>query len=311
MSYTIVYGRQFLRTSRGIVPLALYGDNNVWEWNNKRRARSWGIFYSESMLELPDKDFMEFVRELHSEHQKECFKFGGKWVDGKGAIKFFANGVKAATTIENIVKCLPHQSLRCFLSVYRDLVHSTELMSSGIRTTEDLEAWIDKARIRKAELSDCYASLRIEFEGTEPIRLGLHPDVKGAVIAKVRNSYVYEYETNKSMSFGSDIMRAVVFESVEDAISKLGSFCLSQGVRFIKAENQKVKKEYALIVDDGLRRGEYIKKLTKGRAYLTYSEDFARRFASEKAAMKYFDTKIRGRFPGIISCRVKYLAEAV
>ena len=29
MSYTIMYGRQFVKTSRGVIPLVLYGSNNL------------------------------------------------------------------------------------------------------------------------------------------------------------------------------------------------------------------------------------------------------------------------------------------
>ena len=39
MSYTIMYGKQFLKTSRGIIPLALHGDNNVTEYVRGREVR--------------------------------------------------------------------------------------------------------------------------------------------------------------------------------------------------------------------------------------------------------------------------------
>ena len=38
MSYTIMYGKQFLKTSRGIIPLALHGDNNVTEYVRGREG---------------------------------------------------------------------------------------------------------------------------------------------------------------------------------------------------------------------------------------------------------------------------------
>ena len=42
MSYTIMYRSMFVRMSDGkYVPLVEMGDNNVWEWGNRRRARSW------------------------------------------------------------------------------------------------------------------------------------------------------------------------------------------------------------------------------------------------------------------------------
>ena len=46
MSYTIMYGKQFLKTSRGIIPLALHGDNNVTEYVRgwEVRERHWSVY---------------------------------------------------------------------------------------------------------------------------------------------------------------------------------------------------------------------------------------------------------------------------
>lgn len=42
MSYTILYRAMFVKLSNGkIIPMIESGDNNVWECDNKRRARSW------------------------------------------------------------------------------------------------------------------------------------------------------------------------------------------------------------------------------------------------------------------------------
>ena len=57
MSYTIMYDRQFLKTSRGIIPLALYGDNNVTERVNghERRERHWGVYANGKTEFSPDE----------------------------------------------------------------------------------------------------------------------------------------------------------------------------------------------------------------------------------------------------------------
>ena len=63
MSYTIMYDKQFLKTSRGIIPLALYGDNNVTERINghERRDRHWGVYANAHHLL-----FFRFFETVHS-----------------------------------------------------------------------------------------------------------------------------------------------------------------------------------------------------------------------------------------------------
>ena len=43
MSYEIIYGRQFVRTTRGIIPLMLIGPSNMTEGSGRhiRRIRGW------------------------------------------------------------------------------------------------------------------------------------------------------------------------------------------------------------------------------------------------------------------------------
>lgn len=46
MSYSIFYRAMHIQTSKGILPMVEYGDNNVYEWDNKRRARNWYNFHA-------------------------------------------------------------------------------------------------------------------------------------------------------------------------------------------------------------------------------------------------------------------------
>ena len=57
MSYTIMYGKQFLKTSRGIIPLALHGDNNVTEYVRGRevRERHWSVYANDKIEFTPDE----------------------------------------------------------------------------------------------------------------------------------------------------------------------------------------------------------------------------------------------------------------
>lgn len=62
MSYTIMYGKQFLKTSRGIIPLALHGDNNVTEYVRGRevRERHWSV-YSNNKIEFTPDEYLDYL----------------------------------------------------------------------------------------------------------------------------------------------------------------------------------------------------------------------------------------------------------
>lgn len=46
MSYSIFYRAMHIQTSKGVLPMVECGDNNVYEWDNKRRARNWYNFHA-------------------------------------------------------------------------------------------------------------------------------------------------------------------------------------------------------------------------------------------------------------------------
>ena len=114
MSYTIMYDRQFLKTSRGIIPLALYGDNNVTERVNghERRERHWGVYANRKTEFTPD-EYMSLIQSWCGSEFQEHFVSHGKWVDDKGIIAWAKNGIKNALTIEEIRKIVPVQSMTC------------------------------------------------------------------------------------------------------------------------------------------------------------------------------------------------------
>ena len=149
MSYTIMYDRQFLKTSRGIIPLALYGDNNVTERVNghERRERHWGV-YANGKTEFTPDEYMSLIQSWCGSEFQEHFVFHGKWVDDNGIVAWAKNGIKNALTIEEIRKIVPVQSITCYISVWgKDYSHRNEDWRY-CNTTEQLEQWLDMAYAR-------------------------------------------------------------------------------------------------------------------------------------------------------------------
>lgn len=309
MSYSIIYARQFVRTTRGIIPLILSGDNNVWSttWKGRdRRARDWGI-YNQSLLELPDADLLKKVMEWYDGTEQECCKYNGKWMSGADMIRFFKNGCTNAMTIEEICESLPRQSLNCLLSIWvndENRTHRTSYNKS-VRTTEELEQWIDGAHneAKQENANGAAVYLCIGFREDEPLGLGRKVVTQGPVIAKQRHGYLTEY-SETSCTFSMNIADAIVFESVEAAKAMLGSKV--ERLRFIKAENKQIQlqKTFAIKIVGGCRDGMYVGKKKRGSLSLCYTPDTAHRFLSERDATKYFESSLKGRYPNVVDIAV-------
>ena len=118
MSYTIMYGKQFLKTSRGIIPLALHGDNNVTEYVRGRevRERHWSVYANDKIEFTPD-EYLDYPNTFCGNEYQEHFYANGKFVNNKGLITWAKNGIREALTIEEIRKVIPVQSVTCFILV--------------------------------------------------------------------------------------------------------------------------------------------------------------------------------------------------
>ena len=81
MSYTIMYGKQFLKTSRSIIPLALLGDNNVTEYVRGRevRERHWSVYANDKIEFAPD-EYLAYLNTFCGKEYQEHFYTNGKFV---------------------------------------------------------------------------------------------------------------------------------------------------------------------------------------------------------------------------------------
>ena len=298
MSYSIVYDRKFLKTTRGIIPMVLTGPSNVTQnrWVGKRyvevRVRSW-CMYNEEIMDVSEADLMKWVAErFDPTSDYECFQQRGQWVYQKDMVKWFANGAKHAQSLESILAANRGQSLRCYIQFYPDkqkFAHQT-LIEADIKDTPTLEAWIDKARIDAANLtvpgSACYISM--EFYGDRPLAAAVTDRFEPIVVKNKHGGYISEYITERSISFTDDLSKAVVFESDEDARTQLGT-CW-QGLRYVTLKGQQKaekNKEYVLKFGSGRLAGTYFARCSRSKIHAEWNKEKARGFASEAEATKY------------------------
>ena len=150
MGYTIIDSRTFIKTTRGIIPLALGGSNNctevIYDKNSKRREvreRHWFIMMGRNALELPEEEFMAKINDTFAENDTECMVYGSKWLNGAQTRKWFARAVKDAASLEDILAGNPGvNDLNVTLMPYTSGEH---LLWKYVRTTDELEVWLDDA----------------------------------------------------------------------------------------------------------------------------------------------------------------------
>ena len=122
MSYSILYNKQFIKVDDNhVIVITEQGDNNVWEADNKRRARDWGNSYAHSdgaMIVANDKllanidAYRQTIMERWGYSDKRWGYHTSVALYGKstrnttfGAYKgFYQTGIKQAMTIEDLVK---------------------------------------------------------------------------------------------------------------------------------------------------------------------------------------------------------------
>ena len=305
MSYTIMYGKQFIKTTRGIIPLALYGDNNVTEHVNGRevRERHWGVFANNKTEFTPD-EYMSFIQSWCGSTYQEHFMSHGKWVDDKGLITWAKNGIKNALTIEEIKEAVPVQSLTCYILIgINDSYKSRQDDRCFCDTTKQLETWLDNAyrHIDELKSNSRYAFIALSLFGREPLSIAPKKEPEGKVlVSNGRNKYLSKL-TESVYGYTSDISKAIVFNSTHDARN-----CLAQvnrirleKLRFVKAENQSIAKDYRVLVKtESYPDGVYVQKLTRSSLYFCRNTDSALKFVSEQSALKYID-KLKPRFSRI------------
>lgn len=160
MSYSIVYNKQFLKIDDKIIPLVLYGSNNCYEPlpnGRQRRERQWYSLYfngGNEQIAATEAEIMERVKSYcdGGEYQ-EHFMQNGKWVDDKGLIRFFENGIKNAKTIEEFKEDYFFRGMCGYFSVWKEMNDTIE-SHFEINSSDDLRKFLNAAQDRLDRRTD-------------------------------------------------------------------------------------------------------------------------------------------------------------
>lgn len=321
MSYTIVYDRRFLKCGELYIPMALFGDNNVTEYDyrSKRevRVRRWDTFiYSDDMLLASADKIMEIVNQFHPKgsHTGESFVFHGKWMDDAAAYRWFENGIKDAMSIEDIAWQTNQNTLVGEIRVYQEGFSYDSVLSSMqeyLHSTKEITEWVENAKKRKAELfankqaKSVYICLG--FIGTDSLRVSVIRNRTEPYVAQSRQismgravklSYVEKFDSSRT-TYTEDIDKAYVFKDIEDAYAAIPRW-VRDYIKLVplskaKAVQEKPKGEYVLTAVLYGRR-VYIQKRTRRSTFYTIDlEAGTKRFPSEKEALRWFKDKLEGK----------------
>lgn len=175
MSYEIVYNRHFLKIDGKIIPLTLHGSNNCYmvAYNGReKRERYWSALYlgENTMIAQTENDIMERINSYCGGDYQEHFKRNGKWIDDKGLINFFKNGIKNAKTIEELKEKYYFSGLCGYFSIWNKMDCKIE-NRVNIYSSDELREYLIKAQKRLENKTDdekIYINLEYYGEKLEP-----------------------------------------------------------------------------------------------------------------------------------------------
>lgn len=302
MSYYIEDDKKVIKTSRGFIFMCLGGDNNVTEsrWRNGKwyevRARSW-CHMNHQILEATEAEIMDFCQRVYTgDPEHEVFKKGGKWVCYKDMPNYFRDGMRRAQSLEQILRANRGQTLDAFVAYYesKDPISYKTAMNKCLRTTEELEKWLDEAKsLREKYLADGKGcDIRLSFCGNEPLRYGASDKTCEVVIkstSKRSRSYLCSFIYNRQISFTDDLEKALVFESEEDAWNAIGRCWQDLKAVSYASQMKEVSKPFLLLFRGGSSSlaGSYLQKRSSAHLWGTREPRYAMTFATLNAATRY------------------------
>ena len=307
MSYEILYAKKFIKLSDNtFIPLVLSGSSNCTMFVGGREIfeRHWWVLGG--LIGKSEEEMLNWAKSLDYSNGTNWFKSGSDWIVGDDILRFFSNGVKRASAIEEILEANRGVTLSASVTVYDNTKeygekeykrHEAERYS--IKTTEELEEWIKEATaIEKGKKGNEQVYFNLEFSTIKPLKTNHVPkNIAGPVICSVqRGKYLTDY-TDNGYSFCASIEKALVFASAE-AFKDTGLATRISGYKLMSAEIKRRKKDFFIAVTKGSRAGYLVKKLSSRSLYFTGYPEAAKRFEREKDAADYIEKKLKGRFNG-------------
>lgn len=288
MSYTIEYDRQFIRSTKGITPVWLAGDNNVTEGygRTERRCRDWSVFMN--VLGSTKEELLDTIKPLQGGAYQEHWRKGRKWVDDAGLVKWVENGCRLAVPIEEILRANQISSILCYLNIRTATGYSREL-ETYVTSTLSFDSWLvkAKARIESARKAGQEAYPIIWFNNGERLKHS-NQGVKekdAKVLLKYNSSYLKEV-TPTSASWARLSDNAMIMSYAEAVALQKKYPSLLWKSRIISAKVLDNPHNLILEITAGKHSGNYVVKLTAHTLYYSAHSSNAKRYSTGAAAKR-------------------------
>lgn len=280
MSYTIAYGRVFLRSNKGITPCVLLGDSSVWDPARNRRPRDWSIL--NGFLGTSEREIKAWLDETVKGPDREFLynpKRGG-FMHNDGFRRWVENGIKKAVSLEEFLEANRRTSVTCQLWKYGEGCAMISSNRKECETSQALDEWIEsvlpleKGWFPLIKLPEEFV-LPAPWPENEPFLL------------KTRNYYVQDVEYGKDgnirqVSYSHNVLEAKVFEPG----ARLNGLDRFKGChKKISVSRQAKPNNIVLRMTDGPYPGLYVGHRSGRRMRIEHAEN-AQRFEDEKAAPK-------------------------
>ena len=193
MSYTIIYEKTFLKTSKNtFLPMVICGSNNCYEWNNKRRVRDWACFFSDKYL-YTETELLQNIEDWRQSDKKQydnCeydfndIPFGGcrlstnNYTTFEDLKKFIKHGVNRAIDFNKFIEMgymVNFRSYNCEFNMYP-------------KTEQELFDCIEKAIAFEETV---YVNLSLSEDNVKRLRKQIYP--KGSSKTKIVQELVDHY----------------------------------------------------------------------------------------------------------------------
>lgn len=285
MSYSILYNSVFLKSERGITPVVLKGDNNVYDTDGHgravRRARDWACFDNR----LADTEENLLAKVAQFDDDDEIWWYHGRFVNGSGLRRWMKNGIKNAVPMEALLENNRQNHVSCYVSVWGAERYEGRFCNEWISTTEAFDNWIDKAKEFVANCSKDWSPFYVvKFQSEEIRALTVSRKPSDMVVVKSSRGYVCAV-TDDSVSWSKDVQIALEMTAA-DARVLLNTRIRWRKVQVLSANCK--KSSYNSIIE--LRKADgktmYVTKFTNGTIYTTPNINLARRYSTKRYAEK-------------------------
>lgn len=140
MNYAIFYKSMTIKLSNGkVIPMIELGDNNCYEWNSKKRARSWyGMFDKQMRVALTIKEYEELVEDFTKRNHLsyDCIYGNGNLTPKKCYNFFLKKGLANSISFNKAVEI----GFSLHVDNYMDKIH----FNCYPKTENEMYEFIDK-----------------------------------------------------------------------------------------------------------------------------------------------------------------------